>query len=198
MYRQDTDTIMLGSGEIFSAEYDGTIPSDPEELIKTADFVGAIKGGCTFEYKPSFTNEVDDSGKYEKSIMTEDEATLKLGLITFNGDTIASLNACSTTKEVGNYRITDIGGAENYTDKSRIFIFRHTDKKDGNVYLIVYGENQAGFSLAWAKDKGTTIEPEIKCKPMQGGVRVRYIEQISDSAEPTSVSDENPDEEAQG
>lgn len=198
MYRQDTDTIMLGSGEIFSAEYDGTIPSDPEAIIKTAKEVGAIQGGCTLEYKPTFYTEKDDAGKYEKSIMTEDEATLKLGLITFNGETLADLNACSTTKIEGNYRVTDIGGAENYSDKSRLFIFRHTDKKDGNIYLIVYAENQAGFSLAWAKDKGSKLEPELKCKPMQGGVRIRYIEQVADGAEAVAVSDENSDEEAQG
>lgn len=195
MYREDTKTIMLGSGNIFTAEYDGTIPEDPEMIIAEAEEVGAIQGGCTLEYKPTFFTEKDDSGEYEKSIMTEDEATLKLGLITFNGETIANLNACSTTRKSGKYRITDIGGAENYSDKSRLFIFRHTDKKDGNVYVIIYGENQAGFSLAWAKDKGSKLEPELKCKPMTNGVRIRYIEQIADTE---TVSETEATEEAQG
>ena len=194
MYRNDINTIVLGSGEIFSAEYDGTIPSDPETIIKSAKEVGAIQGGCTLEYKPTFATEKDDAGKYEKSIMIEDEATLKLGLITFNGQTLADLNACSTTKTEGNYRITDIGGAENYSDKTRLFIFRHTDKKDGNIYLIVYAENQAGFSLAWAKDKGSKLEPELKCKPMQGGVRIRYIEQVADTSENTTTPEEEQEE----
>lgn len=194
MYRNDVDTIILGSGDIFSAEYDGTIPSDPEAIIASAKKLGAIQGGCTLEYKPTFYTEKDDAGKHEKSIMTEDEATLKLGLITFNGQTLADLNACSTSKIEGNYRITDIGGAENYSDKTRLFIFRHTDKKDGNIYVIVYAENQAGFSLAWAKDKGSKLEPELKCKPMQGGVRIRYIEQVADISENTPTPEEEQEE----
>lgn len=192
--RQNTDTITLGSGKIYFGTYDGALPSiaDVKALCTAENELGAVKGGATLGYKETHYTAKDDSGRYEKEILTEDEASLKCGLITFNGETLDIIVSTAKTATEDGYRITDIGGSENYKDKSCVLVFYHEDKEDGDIYVVVRGVNQAGFSLAFAKDKESTIEPEFKCRPMGGsGVLIRYIEEIA----PVS---ETSDTEAQG
>lgn len=184
--RQNTDTITLGSGKIYFGAYDETLPSveDIKALCTDENELGAVKGGATLEYKETHYTAKDDSGRYEKEILTEDEASLKCGLITFNGKTFDRVVSTAKSTEENGYRITDIGGSENYKDKSCVLVFCHEDKKDGNIYVVIRGVNQAGFSLAFTKDKESTIEPEFKCRPMgSSGVLIRYIEEIAPVSE---------------
>lgn len=191
--RQNNDTIVLGSGKIYFGAYDGTKPSvDAVKALCTAENeLGAVKGGATLEYKETHYQAKDDSGRYEKDILTEDEASLKCGLITFSGDLFKKIVSTAKSTEENGYRITDIGGTENYADKSCILVFHHEDKQDGDIFVAIRGVNQAGFSLAFAKDKESTVEPEFKCKPMgNDGVLIRYIEEIAPVSETVDTSDE--------
>lgn len=79
---KDTKPIALGSGDLFiiEAPADGIIPEDA--IIEDMDnLLGEIKGGATLEYKPTFITEKSDSGRAVATIMTEEEAKIKTGLI---------------------------------------------------------------------------------------------------------------------
>ena len=191
--RQKNDSIVLGSGKIYFGTYNGTLPTMAEvkALCVAENELGAIKGGASLEYKETHYQAKDDSGRYEKEILTEDEASLKCGIITFNGELFNKIVSTATSYEENGYRITDIGGTENYADKSCILVFHHEDKQDGDIFVAIRGVNQAGFSLAFAKDKESTVEPEFKCKPMgNDGVLIRYIEEIAPVSETVDTSDE--------
>ena len=54
---------------------------------------GWIKGGASIEYKPTMTQEKDDLGHIVKEILTDEEATFKSGLFTWNGQTLAKFAA---------------------------------------------------------------------------------------------------------
>lgn len=57
--------------------------------------------------------------------------------------------------------------------------FHHTDKVDGDVWLVVRAVNQGGFSLAFAKDEETVIDAEFTCLPQDAeGTLIQYIEEI--------------------
>lgn len=193
--RQNNDTIVLGSGKIYFGAYNATVPTMAEvkALCVAENELGAVKGGAILEYKETHYQAKDDSGRYEKEILTEDEASLKCGIITFNGALLDRIVSTAKSTEENGYRITDIGGTENYADKSCVLVFHHEDKKDGDIWVVIRGVNQAGFSLAFAKDKESTVEPEFKCKPMgNDGVLIRYIEEIAPVSQDTVDASEEP------
>ena len=74
------------------------------------------------------------------------------------------------------------GGAGNAQGKDWVVCFHHHDTKDGDIWVLVRGANQAGLTLAFAVDAGSKLEPEIKALPCDdAGTLITYIEQISKS-----------------
>lgn len=177
--KRTNKTITLGSGDLMVKEYDGTIPAytdfDPE-----TDILGYIQGGCTLEYKGTWYDAKDDSGKAIKAIVTDEECILKSGVVTWNGETLEKLSSTARVTEDGGIRTVKIGGVGNHNGKSYAICFHHSDKADGDVWLLVRGVNQAGFSIAFAKDKETVIDAEFKCLPQDDdGTLVQYLEETA-------------------
>lgn len=176
--RNDKDTIYLGSGDLMIKEYTDKMPKYTEFNAET-DLLGRISGGATLEYKPTWYEAKDDSGKASKTIITDEEATLKSGVITWNGETLAQLCSTARVSETGNVRTVKLGGVGNHNGKSYALCFHHADKIDGDVWVLIRGVNQAGFSLAFVKDKETVIDAEFKCLPQDDeGTLIEYNEEI--------------------
>ena len=190
METNEKEKIVLGSGIDYCMEFTGEIPAD--ELIETEkNRLGAIKGGATLNYKPSTYTEKDDTGKISKTVTTEEEVTYKLGLITFNAKVLDKLASTGTVTEetVGSKkrRTIKIGGVENDNGKKWLHRFVHKDDVDGDVRVTIVGTNKSGFSLAFAKDKGTTLEPEITAEPLdKEGHLIIYTEDVIATTATTS------------
>jgi len=75
---EDKQKITLGSGKLYTTTFDVLIPSNVE-LETPTNLLGLIEGGATLEYKPKFVTVTDDLGLVSKTILTEEEATLKSG-----------------------------------------------------------------------------------------------------------------------
>ena len=57
--------------------------------------------------------------------------------------------------------------------------FAHEDKTDGNLWVVIKGKNQSGFTLTFAVDSGTVLEPEFKALPQDTeGTLIKLIEEI--------------------
>lgn len=183
MPKRDNQVITLGSGDLMVKEYDGTsMPAYTDFKVDT-DLLGRISGGCTLEYSGEWYEAKDDTGKVVKTIITEEEATLKSGIITWNGKTLEKLCSTARVEDKDGIRTVKIGGVGNYNGKSYALCFHHTDKVDGDVWVVVRAVNQGGFSLAFAKDKETVIDAEFKCLPQdEEGTLIQYIEEIGDAA----------------
>ena len=176
--KRDARPITLGSGDLMIKEYTDVMPAytdfDPE-----TDLLGRIQGGCTIEYSGEWYEAKDDTGKAVKTIITEESATLKSGVVTWNGKTLAQLCSTATVTDADGIRTVKIGGVGNYNGKSYALCFHHTDKVDGDVWAVVRAVNQGGFSIAFAKDKETVIDAEFKCLPQdEDGTLIQYIEEI--------------------
>lgn len=170
--------ITLGSGNLYYKEFSGSIPEN--SAIETENNrLGYISGGATLEYKPTIYEAKDDLGIVVKSIITEEEVILKTGILTFNGKTLAALCETGRVSEYTSKKIrtVKIGGTKNANGKSYIIHFVHRDPIDGDIRITIIGKNQAGFSLAFAKDKETVIDAEFKALPQdQDGTLIRYQE----------------------
>lgn len=175
---KETEKIVLGSGKVYASEFTGTIPE--RSVIETAaNLLGLIQGGATLEYKPEFYTAEDDLGLVSKTIITKEEATFKSGIMTWCGKTLQKLCATARVEETENKRTVKIGGRSNDDGKSYVIHFVHEDATDGDVRVTVVGKNQAGFSLAFAKDKETVIDAEFKAAPHDSeGTLIIYEEEI--------------------
>lgn len=177
--KRGAEVITLGSGDLMIKEYTDVMPAYTEFDVET-DLLGRIQGGCTLEYKGTWYEAKDDTGKVVKTIITEEEATLKSGVLTWNGKTLTQLCSTARVTEEGGIRKVKIGGVGNHNGKSYALCFHHTDKIDGDIWVVVRAVNQGGFSLAFAKDKETVIDAEFKCLPQDDeGTLIEYIEEIA-------------------
>lgn len=181
------EKVTLGSGKVYMTEYTGELPeqfADILEQVKTEEnHAGWIKGGASIEYKPTMTQEKDDLGHICKEILTEEEATFKTGLFTWNGETLKKLSATAeiTTeqKDGVSYRRLKVGGTGNDDGKQYVILFVHEDKVEGNCYLLIVGRNSAGFTITFAADSATVIDAEFTCKPHdERGTLLEYVEEI--------------------
>lgn len=170
--------IILGSGKLYAITYAGLeeIP-DEDELCQEDNIIGYVQGGAVLEYTLESYSAKDDLGLAQKDLFMADSATLKSGIMTFNGDTIARLIATADSETAGNKRTTMIGGIENVHDSRLVTCFCNKDAVDGNTYVTIVGSNQGALSLAFAKDKESVINLEFKAQPaFEGGRLIRLTE----------------------
>lgn len=171
--------ITLGSGKLYAKLFNGNLP-EIETLTVPENLLGYIQGGATVEYKPSFYEAKDDLGYVQETIITEEEATLKSGIMTWNGTTLNKLcDTARVTEDTSKHtRTVKIGGIGNMKREKYVLVFHHEDSIDGDIWLVIVGQNQAGFSLVFAKDKETIIDAEFKCLAQDDeGTLIKYIEQ---------------------
>ena len=178
MAKRDNKTITLGSGKIYLQDFSDAMPT-VESICVDGNLLGYIKGGAALEYTEETYEEKDDLGYVSKIITTSEEAILKCGLITWNGETLQKLiDRCKSTTAAGK-RTTKIGGAGNAKGGYYAICFHHEDKTDGDVWVLIKGRNTAGATLTYAADSGTVVEPEFKAMPHdEEGTLVEFIEEI--------------------
>ena len=179
-----TESILLGSGDIYAVLYTGTLP-EISTIKVDGNKLGEVSGGATLEYKPTFYTAKSDNGKANKTIITDEEATLKSGLMTFTGNALAKLADTATVTEdsTNGTRTLKIGGLGNMKQAKYAIVFHHTDLEAGDIDVVIVGQNQSGFSLTFAKDKETVIDAEFKCLPQdESGTLIQYIEYAPKSA----------------
>ena len=179
MAKRDKTNITLGSGKIYITPYTSTVPT-VDTLCVADNLLGYIKGGASLEYTQETYEEKDDLGYVSKLITTSEEAVLKCGLLTWNGETLKSLiDRCDVTEASGK-RTVKIGGAANSQGTNYAICFHHEDDTDGDLWILIVGRNTAGATLTFAKDAGTVLEPEFKALPQDdNGTLVQLIEEIT-------------------
>lgn len=172
------EKIVLGSGTLYCMEFSDALPEN-NTIEQPSNILGYIKGGASIEYVPTYYEAKDDLGKVSKVVITEEEATLKSGIMTWNGNTLAKLSNTARVTENGGKRIVKIGGVGNDNGKKYVIHFLHEDPTDGDVRVTIVGQNQAGFTLAFVKDQETVIDAEFKAQPQDGeGTLILYTEDI--------------------
>lgn len=172
------EKIVLGSGTLYCVEFSDTLPEN-NTIEQDTNILGYIKGGASIEYVPTYYEAKDDLGKVSKVVITEEEATLKSGIMTWNGNTLGKLSNTARVTEDGGKRIVKIGGIGNDNGKKYAIHFLHEDPKDGDVRVTIVGQNQAGFTLAFVKDQETVIDAEFKAQPQDSeGTLILYTEDI--------------------
>lgn len=179
--------ITLGSGKLYVQEYTGTTVPDTDTICTDGNIIGYISGGATLSYKPTIYTAKDDLGLVSKTLITAEEATLKSGIMTWDGNTLAKLSATARVTETEAdassnkpaRRSVKIGGIANDDGKKYVLCFCHEDK-DGKrkLYVRIVGKNQSGFEIVFAKDKETVVDAEFACDPMDTDGTLIYYDEV--------------------
>lgn len=180
-----SERIVLGSGKVYISEFNDTLPED-STIEKAENLIGYIKGGATLEYTPSFYEAKDDLGYVAEMYLTEEEAILKTGIMTWNGETIKKLSATATVAEdtTSKTRTVKIGGVGNFNNQKYVIHFVHEDAKEGDVRVTIVGMNQSGWTLTFQKDTETVLNAEFKALPCDdNGTLIVYKEEDSTISE---------------
>ncbi|MBU3153503.1 hypothetical protein [Clostridium estertheticum] len=181
MMKDGKEKIVLGSGKLYTAEFLGaTIPTDFILEVPT-NLLGLIQGGATLEYKPKFHEATDDLGLVSKTVLTDEVVTLKSGIMTWCGNTLTKMCATARVTETPatGKRTVKIGGMNNQDRKKYIIRFVYLDAEDGDIRVTIVGNNQAGFTFSFNKDKETVVDAEFIAAPMDSeGTKIIFEEDI--------------------
>lgn len=173
------DRIILGAGDLYLAEYTGTIPT--HEVIEVEDNkIGGIKAGASLEYSTESTEIKAVYNYLVKEILTNEEAVLKTGVMSINGDNLKKL--CSTARVTEDAakktRTVKIGGTQNDDGKLYVVRFVHRDPVDGDIRVTIVGKNRAGLTFTFMKDAETVIDAEFRAYPHdREGTLITYEEE---------------------
>lgn len=180
--------IVLGSGKLYYATYSGTIPTDGT-IEQDSNLLGLIQGGATIRYTPSYYTAKDDFGLVIKTIITDEEAVLTSGIMTFDANTLNKLISTGTVTETAGERKILIGGYGNFSDTKYVLHFVHEDEIDGDIRVTIVGSNQGALELAFRKNQETIINAEFTAAPSDdGGTLIIYREEIIDWVAVTGVT----------
>lgn len=177
----ETQKITLGSGKVYIAEYSGTIPEDATLEVST-NLLGAIKNGATLVYTPSYYEAKDDLGTVSKKILTDEVALLRLGVMTYNANTLKKIVATGRVTEdtTEKKRTIKIGGVGNQDGKVYVIRFLHEDPADGDIRVTIVGSNQSELNISFVKDSETIVNAEFKAIPNDSdGTLIIYEEEDS-------------------
>ena len=102
---------------------------------------------------------------------------MKLGLITWAENVLEALISTARKSTTAGKVTYKIGGIKNASGKKYLWRFVHT--KDDGKNIRITGKNQGGVSITFAKDKETTVDPEITAEPLDAeGTLIIFDEEV--------------------
>ena len=178
----NSEQIILGSGDMYVAEFTGEIPED--SVIETDEKrAGNIKGGATLEYSQTSQTVKDDKGRVSKTITTEEDVKFKTSLITWAKTWIQALISTARVDESSKegHRIYKIGGLSNVNKKRYLFRFVHTRDDGRKLRVTVTGKNTGTISLAFNPEDASSVDAEITASSLDAeGTLVILDDELTD------------------
>lgn len=168
----NTNTVTLGSGDLYVMDYEGTIPEDAQ--IETVDNkVGSIKGGAELEYSPESYTVTGDNGMAYKAFITKEEVKFKSGILTWNLDVLSKLvmgGELSTHESIATLKIGKNGTS---AIKQVLIRFVHKIDEDNAVKVTMIGSPASGFTLSFNPEEETVIDAEFSALSQKDGTLVQ-------------------------
>lgn len=185
----NSEEIILGSGDLYIVEFTGEIPDDTE-IEKDENRAGNIKGGATLEYSIESQTVQDDKGRVKKTIITKETVLFKTGLMTwikkFMQAIIQTARIDETTKT--GHRVYKLGGLANLNKTRYLWRFVHTRDDGRKLRITVTGKNTGTISLAFQPENETVVDAEITADTLDSaGTLVILDDEMLTSAQTTNT-----------
>nr|DAQ96845.1 MAG TPA: hypothetical protein [Caudoviricetes sp.] len=183
----NSENIILGSGDLYIVEFNDTVPEDATIEIDD-NRAGNIKGGATLEYTATSQTVKDDKGRVSKTIVTEEDVKLKTGLITWSPAYLQALIETARVTETGKsgqhkHRTYKLGGLANKTGKRYLYRFVHTRDDGRKLRITVTGKNSGTISIAFQNDNPTQVDAEVTAQSLDSdGTLVIMDDELTENA----------------
>ena len=170
------EDILLGSGDVYTMDFTGTIPEDA--VIETkASQIGAIKGGASLTYNATLYTVIDDMRRIAETIITGEEVIFKTGYLKFALGDLARLSLSSRLSATDAEEVLEIGGALNI--KKSLLRFVHTLKNGKKLRVTIVGTPKTGFELAFSPEAESVINAEFNGEPQdEKGTLVKITKEL--------------------
>lgn len=158
----NSDEIILGSGDLFIVEFEGNIPDD-SVIEADQNRAGNISKGATLEYSVESKTVQDDKGRVKKTIVTKETVVFKTGLMTWVKQYILALVQTARVDETtkAGHRLFKLGGLANLNKKRYLWRFVHTRDDGRKLRVTCTGKNTGTISLAFQPEDATVVDAEI-------------------------------------
>lgn len=184
MNERETLRVVYGSGKNYLKEVEGPVDtSDVDKLVE--DFFtdenewGDTKNGFTLTYTPTAYTVSDDLKRVTETFLTDESATAQLGLVRINKKVLTPLmeTARVVTSKKDNRTIIKVGGLENASNKTYMLGFKHTDKKRGDIYILLVGTNTGELQMQFSPESEMILNPTFTANAMDGeGTKLIIVE----------------------
>lgn len=175
----EKDEIVLGAGEMYLYEFNGTeLPTDEE--IETDDHnVGHCSGGFTIDYKPTKYEVLNQFEKVVRSFITKEEITAKTGILTWRLKNLSMLSTAEYKEDKGTKKRTLLFTGKGKSLKTVLMRFVHEKENGKKIRFTMIGQGGSGFALAF-ENKELTIDAEISAINKLDGFLAKFEEELTD------------------
>lgn len=177
LHYQESDPIILGSGELYLGKVLNPETATEEEITAALKNVGAIESGATLQYNPTIKTIKSANRGTIASFVSEEEVKFNCGIMTFILENLATLAPATVTDDkVTGKRTIKIGGKGTLPINYLRFI--HT-KKDGTGTLTVNifkAQATNGFQFTFDNENPLVTNYEFTALSDNDGNLVEIIE----------------------
>lgn len=191
LHRQESDPILLGSGELYLGKIDNVEEATEEEIKSALKNVGAIEAGATLEYSNSIQEIKSANRGTLMRFVSDEEVKFNCGVLTWNLENLANLAPATVDvdPETGTKTIK-IGGKGQLPINYLRFIHK---KKDGSGELIVNifkAQATNGFSFTFDNENPLSVNYEFSALSDANGNLCEIIEtfECEEELELTSIA----------
>lgn len=182
LHYQETDPIILGSGELYIGKVDNPETADETAVEAALKNLGAIESGCVIKYTPTI-KEIESANRGTVlRIITKETLTLNTGIMTWVIDNLAVLSGGKvTTDATSGTKKMKIGMGSLPINYVR-FVHKKHDGSGTLTVNIYRAQAINGFELTLDREKPTTIGYEFSALSSADGTLCEIVETFATQA----------------
>lgn len=170
--------IILGAGELYMFEFNGTEIPDHDVIETVEHNVGHCSGGFSLDYKPEVYDVKNWYGKIVKRFIIGEEMTIKSGIISWSLEKLALLSTAKFTEDaVKKVRLLEFGGNGNL--KTVLIRFVHTKENGKKLRFTSIAQGGNGFALEFTQ-KELTIDATLTAVEVKKNWIAEFEEEMTD------------------
>lgn len=175
----EKDEIILGAGELYMYEFDGTEIPSHEEIETSAHNVGHCSGGFSLDYKPEVYDVKNWHGKIVKRFIIGEEMTIKSGIISWSLSKLALLSTAKfAIDSIKKIKTLIFGGNGNL--KTVLVRFVHTKSNGKKLRFTSIAQGGNGFALEFTQ-KELTIDATLAAIEVKKDWLAEFEEELTDA-----------------
>ncbi len=177
--KKEGEEIVLGAGEVYMYEFEGTSLPENEEVETEEHNVGHCSGGFTVNYKPTKYDVLNQYEEIIRSFITKEEITAKTGILTWRLENLSKLSTGEYSEDKEKKVRVLLFTGKGRSLKTVLFRFVHEKENGKKIRFTMIGQGGSGFALAF-ENKELTIDAELTAISVLDGFLAKFEEELTE------------------